>query len=129
MMARPSRAGTPHHQRPFQRDGPGQRRRQTRFRPRRPGGIRRVADGSPRAAVREFRGTRTTAANRKRRVEGQERVTDRGHVLDDRQRDRDEVGERSQVEQEVGIQRRRQDEWRADVTSAGVIPAISRLVI
>ena len=39
----------------------------------------------------------------------QERVPDRGHVLDERQRDRDDVGERAQVEQERGIQTGRQE--------------------
>ena len=39
------------------------------------------------------------------------------------QRDRDDVGERPEVEEEVGVERRRQDVWSADVTSAGVRPA------
>src|SRR6478735_7566963 len=39
----------------------------------------------------------------------QEGIPDRRHVLDDRQRDGDDVGERAQVQEEVGIKGGRQD--------------------
>ena len=58
-----------------------------------------------------------------RQAEGQEGIADRGHVLDDRQRDRDDVAERAQVEQEVGIERRRQDVVERRLMSAGSRPA------
>ena len=44
-----------------------------------------------------------------RQPEHQEHIADRRDVLDDRQRDRDDVRERSEMEQEVGVERRRQD--------------------
>ena len=85
---------------------------------------RRVADG------RELLPRRAPAGRGRRReqeegeAEGQEDVADRGDVLDDREGDRDDVGERPEVEQEVRVERRRQDRSGAtSVTSAGVRPA------
>ena len=62
-----------------------------------------------------------------RKPERDEEVAHRHDVVEHGHRDRDDVGQRSEVEEEARIERGRQHVWSAGETSAGVKPAARRL--
>ena len=68
-----------------------------------------------------------TGEQEERQSGAQEEVADRDDVLDDRDRDRDDVAERAQAQQEGSVQAGGRITWMADGTSAAVKPAAARL--
>ena len=87
---------------------------------RRAGERRRAAARiAPAALVELLRDADDAGEQEEREAEGQEHVADRGDVPDDRDRDRDDVAERPEMEEEVGVERRRQDVWSAERMSSG----------
>ena len=110
--------GAAQHERPLQRDGCGQGRRQAGLgsrvaRPSR--SCRRARHRQPFPDDRQvgfvelLRAANDRGEQEERETEHEEHVADRSDVLDDREGDRDDVGERPEMEEEVGVERRGQD--------------------
>src|SRR4029079_4482054 len=73
-------------------------------RPRRRDRLEPLADGRALLLV-EFLGDSDDAGEQEEcEAKGEERVADRGHVLDDREGDRDDVGKGSERQEEVSVE-------------------------